>query len=399
MAPTKPYARIVVPKAFGELTGDYLRLGPFVGPDEAAPTLQWSKSKLTVADVEDSEPSGDLSSWIDAANQVNIATQADEDKETYESAVTETTTFERDADGNLVLDAMGFPKTKKILVKNKSSQRELKSISTDTTSHPSEGDGIFVSTLSDVNVKSAGATLLDVGKGFTVQTAEGDVVMNAVKGAIIVSSKSGIQLTAGNSTDPANIALVAYGYIKQTAYGPVSDWKYSTSTSKTYGWSKDYFYGEKYSEFRGKSTSKFWGVEEKYYNAEQRNFNLAGRVNLTLAGNMTIQMSFDFTLTVGINTSILIGGQIAVVFPFRMTVLGQEVKIVNWNDFKICGNDFKVVGGVDQKVVGSELKVGGAKVFATAINARTKNLDALKVEAVAKINPVQATVTVNQTTV
>ena len=395
-APTKPYARIVVPSSFGASNGDYLRLGPFITGEETAPAIGWANTVTADADVTNSEPdhsdSTSTSVWINAAETAN-----DSGGKTGQG-------YTRQDDDSK-------------WVKNTSGQVSLKSISSTLHPHTSDGSGFYLRTLQDVNVNAGGATMINLGGGMSVRTKVGDITLDASGynapltttnssgvsatttvpaddgGIVSLNGRQGVTITAGAEGKPANIAMTAWGYIKQSAYGPVSDWKYSTSSSTTYGWSKDYFYGEKYSEFHGESTAKFWGVETKTYVAQQRNYNCAGRINITFAGNMTLQISFDFTLTLGIATSILIGGQLSVVWPRRITILGMDVKICSINDMKVVmGSDLKVVLGTDDKVVGQNVKAATSSIVAAALKGRSDILEVAKKPVEVKQKDVDAQV-------
>ncbi len=357
----RPWTRFDVPltpNAFG--SGTYLRMGAYVSGQESPmmPALSYSKSTVTTADLTAPTPTStlDILSNIFSGNSAalgRIVTNVGAAEQANAADASKAST-----DGTASGDAkQGYLKRGDTFVKNKAGQMELKTISTTATTATSSGDGFLGKTDSDLNLKIGGAALIDIVKGQTTRVSDGDILFAAPAGAVGISAKSGVSITAGTAAAPANISLLAYGYVKNEAKGPLSEWFYSTSEKKTYGFAKEWFYGEKYSEFHGTSTSKFYGNEDKtfhgtatsYFLGAQFTTNLAARINMTMAATLTLALGTEFRLNAAIDLKINLSIDMNI-------ILGLAIKVVVGSDMKaVIGTDMKLVTGLDMKKVGVAL--------------------------------------------
>lgn len=371
----RPWTRFDVPltpNAFG--SGTYLRMGAYVSGQESPmmPALSFSKSTVTTADLTAPTPTSTedifkaiLSGDVDALG--NIVTPVGAAEQANAAGADKAST-----DGTASGDAkQGYLKRGDTFVKNKSGQMELQTISTTATTATSSGDGFLGKTDSDLNLKVGGGALIDIVKGQTTRVSDGDIVFTAPAGAFGISAKSGVSITAGTAAAPANISLLAYGYVKNEAKGPLSEWFYSTSEKKTYGFAKEWFYGEKFSEFHGTSTSLFYGDEDKtfhgtaksYFMGAQFTTNLAARVSMTMAATLTLALGTEFRLNTAVDLKINLAVDINI-------IIGFGVKIVTPMDTKVVlGMDYKFVTGMDLKNVGIDAK-------RAAVSVGNKDLDA-----------------------
>lgn len=371
----RPYTRIDVPLTPNSLgSGTYLRLGAYVEGQEGAlmPPLQLSKSVATTTTTTAPTPDLSLASLLSGKDPYNAAA---------ETANAASATSAQSATG---ATKQGYLKRDGGFVKNKSGQMELQTISTTATTTTSSGDGFLGKTDSDVNLTVGGGMLVDIAKGQTTNVSDGDIKFTAPAGVFAVSALSGVSITAGTAASPANISLLAYGYVKNEAKGPLSEWFYSTSEKKTYGFAKEWFYGEKYSEFHGTSTSYFYGTEAKtFYGASSSYFlgaqfttNLAARINMTMAATLTLSLGTEFRLNASIDLKInlAIDMNIIIGIAFKM-VLGADTKVVLGSDLKyVSAMDFKVVG-IDGKAFQLELKNANMKSYFYNVMLRTGAFD------------------------
>lgn len=384
----RPWTRFDVPltpNAFG--SGTYFRMGAYVSGQESAmmPALSFSKSTVTTADTTAPTPTsaedvfkamvtGDVNALGNIVTPISAAEQAN-------AAGADKASTDGTASGDA---KQGYLKRGDTFVKNKAGQMELQTISTAAATSTSSGDGFLGKTDSDLNLKVNGGALIDIVKGQTTRVSNGDIVFTAPAGAFGVSAKSGVSITAGTAAAPANISLLAYGYVKQEAKGPLSEWLYSTSEKKTYGFAKEWFYGEKYSEFHGTSTSKFYGNEDKtflgtatsYFMGAQVTTNLAARISMTMAATLTLALGTEFRLNAAIDLKInlSIDMNIIIGIAFKM-VLGFDTKVVLGSDLKyVSGLDIKSVG-VDGKKFIIEIKQGDVDAYLGNLILRTGSTD------------------------
>lgn len=375
----RPWTRFDVPltpNAFG--SGTYLRMGAYVSGQESPmmPALSYSKSTVTTADLTAPTPTSteDIFKAIvtgDVAALSNIVTPIGAAEQANAADASKAST-----DGTSGGDAkQGYLKRGDTFVKNKAGQMELQTISTTATTTTSSGDGFLGKTDSDLNLKIGGAALIDIVKGQTTRVSDGDILFAAPAGAVGISAKSGVSITAGTAAAPANISLLAYGYVKNEAKGPLSEWFYSTSEKKTYGFAKEWFYGEKFSEFHGTSTSLFYGDEDKtfhgtaksYFMGAQFTTNLAARISMTMAATLTLALGTEFRLNAAIDLKINLAIDMNI-------IIGTAIKVVVGFDIKlVAGSDFKVVSGMDIKNVGVDCKVVGLEVKAANIKSYLAN--------------------------
>ena len=387
----RPWTRFDVPltpNAFG--SGTYLRMGAYVTGEESPmmPALSYSKSTVTTADLTAPTPTstedifkaivtGDVAALSNIVTPVGAAEQANAADPSKAST-----------DGTSSGDAkQGYLKRGDTFVKNKAGQMELQTISTTATTTSSSGDGFLGKTDSDLNLKIGGAALIDIVKGQTTRVSDGDILFAAPAGAVGISAKSGVSITAGTAAAPANISLLAYGYVKNEAKGPVSEWFYSTSEKKTYGFAKDWFYGEKFSEFHGTSTSLFYGDEDKtfhgtaksYFMGAQITTNLAARIAMTMAATLTLALGTEFRLNTAIDLKINLAIDMNI-------IAGAAIKVVIGFDMKaVVGTDMKLVTGLDMKKVGValswfnlDLKNDDASLYLNAIGLKAQTVEIAK---------------------
>lgn len=333
----RPYTRIDVPLKPDEFgSGTYLRLGAYVEGEEGSMMPDLTLSKSTASNTTKTEPSPDLSltSLLSGKNPyIAVAETANAAKESDAT----------NADGSV---KQGYLKRGDKFVKNKAGQMELMTISTKATTTTSSGDGFLGKTDSDVNLTIGGGMLVDIVKGQTTNVSDGDIKFTAPAGVFAVNALSGVSITAGTPDAPANISLLAYGYVKNEAKGPLSEWFYSTSEKKTYGTAKEWFYGEKYTEFHGYEEKKFYGTSVSYFLGDQISTNLAARINMTLAATLTLALGTEFRLNVAIDLKINLAIDMNI-------IIGAAFKAVIGFDLKtVLGSDMKLVTGMDVKMVG-----------------------------------------------
>lgn len=371
----RPYTRIDVPLTPNVLgSGTYLRLGAYVDGQEGAlmPPLQLSKSVATNVSATAPTPDTSFLALLSGKNPYSAAA---------ETANAASATSAQNADGST---KQGYLKRGDSFVKNKAGQMELLSISTSATTTTSSGDGFLGKTDADVNLTVGGGMLVDIVSGQTTNVSNGDIKFTAPAGVFAVNALSGVSITAGTATAPANISLLAYGYVKNEAKGPLSEWFYSTSEKKTYGFAKEWFYGEKYSEFHGTSTSYFYGKEEKtfhgtatsYFLGAQITTNLATRIGMTMAATLTLSLGTEFRLnaSVDLKINLAVDMNIIIGIAFKM-VLGADTKVVIGSDLKyVSAMDFKVVG-IDGKAFQLELKNANMKSYFYNVLLRTGSFD------------------------
>jgi hypothetical protein len=377
----RPWTRFDVPltpNAFG--SGTYLRMGAYVEGQEGAmmPALELSKS--TAVDTTKTAPTPDfMAALLSGKNPYSAAAETANAAKVGDASTTGT------ASGDA---KQGYLKRGDSFVKNKAGQMELMSISTTAVTTTSSGDGFLGKTDADVNLSIDGGMLVDIVKGQTTNVSDGDIKFTAPAGLFAVNALSGISLTAGTAADPANISLLAYGYVKNEAKGPLSEWFYSTSEKKTYGFAKDWFYGEKYSEFHGTSTSKFYGNEDKtfhgtatsYFMGDQFTTNLAARVSMTMAATLTLALGTEFRLNFSIDLKINLSVDMNIILgiAFKM-VVGMDSKVVVGFDMKyVIGFDLKKVGiglswaNIDLKNEAASVYWKGAQLKSGSIEVDSK---------------------------
>lgn len=355
----RPYTRIDVPLKPDEFgSGTYLRLGAYVEGEEGAMMPDLALSKSTASNTTKTEPSPDLSLAALLSGKNPFVTMAETANEAKASDAT-------NADGSV---KQGYLKRGDKFVKNKAGQMELLTISTKAKTTTSSGDGFLGKTDSDVNLSVGGGMLVDIVKGQTTNVSDGDIKFTAPAGVFAVNALSGVSITAGTPDAPANISLLAYGYVKNEAKGPLSEWLYSTSEKKTYGTAKEWFYGEKYTEFHGYEEKKFFGVSTSYFLGDQISTNLAARINMTLAATLTLALGVEFRLNAAIDLKINLAIDMNIIIGIAFkAVVGFDTKAVLGSDFKyVNGLDFKWVG-IDGKKFGLEVKNADMSAYLKAV--------------------------------
>lgn len=355
----RPYTRIDVPLKPDEFgSGTYLRLGAYVEGEEGSMMPDLALSKSTASNTTKTEPSPDLSLAALLSGKNPFVTMA----ETANAAKASDAT---NADGSV---KQGYLKRGDKFVKNKAGQMELLTISTKAKTTTSSGDGFLGKTDSDVNLSVGGGMLVDIVKGQTTNVSDGDIKFTAPAGVFAVNALSGVSITAGTPDAPANISLLAYGYVKNEAKGPLSEWLYSTSEKKTYGTAKEWFYGEKYTEFHGYEEKKFFGVSTSYFLGDQISTNLAARINMTLAATLTLALGTEFRLNAAIDLKINLAIDMNIIIGIAFKgVIGFDTKAVLGSDFKyVNGLDFKWVG-IDGKKFGLEVKNADMSAYLKAV--------------------------------
>jgi hypothetical protein len=386
-APT-PFTRFAVPAASKlDLTsGTYFRLGSYVDGDESAlfPPASLVYTTSVVTSTPQSLP--DLSDAKAAAEAYNTVAS---DTPTTVSTSGSTSTTPTTADGNIIVND-GTPATNAAgkRIRNSTRQFEINKISVTPTAGTLLKKGIFAKTDGDIIATADGGAVIDLEQGFALTSQKGDFSISLPEGYAKIVTKNGIELQAGNATVASNIALTAFGYIKQAAYGPMDDVRFATSSMKTYGWTKEWFYGEKYSEFHGKSESKFYGDEIKYTQGTSTSTFLGNsftsfnglRETITVAGSTNIAVSGDFGFHFGLKMDLNIG------LYLKIQVIG-EAKIFGIIDFKMGAIDLKMVH-FDLKMYNGEAKAGFFRAKANTSEAEAKALLAKSEALQAKIGAV-----------
>ncbi|MGX1790798.1 DUF3540 domain-containing protein [Bosea sp. NPDC055332] len=368
----RPYTRIDVPLKPDEFgSGTYLRLGAYVEGEEGSMMPDLSLSKSTASNTTKTEPSPDLSLTALLSGKNPFVTMAETANEAKAGDAT-------NADGSV---KQGYLKRGDKFVKNKAGQMELLTISTKAKTTTSSGDGFLGKTDSDVNLSVGGGMLVDIVKGQTTNVSDGDIKFTAPAGVFAVNALSGVSITAGTPDAPANISLLAYGYVKNEAKGPLSEWLYSTSEKKTYGTAKEWFYGEKYTEFHGYEEKKFFGVSTSYFLGDQISTNLAARINMTLAATLTLALGVEFRLNAAIDLKINLAIDMNIIIGVAFKgVIGFDTKAVLGSDFKyVNGMDFKWVG-VDGKKFGLEVKNADMTAYLKAVSVGAKTVHVNKAD-------------------
>jgi hypothetical protein len=360
-----PYTRLAVPAAsdgkLGISSGTYFRLGSYVEKDEGSlfppATLVYTTSTVTstaqtLPDITDAKAAAEAYNTVSTDNPTAISSAGS-------SSTTPTT-----ADGNIIVNGDGTAATNAAgsRIRNSTRQFELNKIAIAPTNGTLLKKGIFAKTDGDIIATADGGAVIDLEQGFALTSQKGDFTVSLPEGSMRISTTNGIELQAGNSTVASNIALTAFGYIKQAAYGPLDDVRFATSTTKTYGWTKEWFYGEKYSEFHGTSTSIFKGTEYKtvegtsdskfngetisYYKGTRSSYNIAGTTSISFSGDFGVHLGTKLDINVGLYMKILAIG---------------EAKIFGIIDFKFGFLDMKYVF-MDSKFYNAEVKGGFFKV-------------------------------------
>ncbi len=288
--------------------------------------------------------------------------------------------------------------------KNKSSQIELNTISlVEEYNVAPDGPGILAITNKDFQLRVDGGAVVQIGKGHHLKVLEGDYQVAVDQGALFLGASSGVDIRGGSASKPANIALTAYGYIKQEAKGPVSEWSYSTKESRTYGYSKDWFYGEKYSEFHGKEdkifygsstdttfgskTSTFLGAKNSVTLGNDFSFNLALKTDIFIGGKITLEVGGFLKATLAAAASIQLAAEAKMVmgayFTYTMgtnttVVTGIKTESIHGLSVKnVSGIDFKNVTGIDSKKVDIAIEFVELKIDkAAALNANSAAISA-----------------------
>ncbi|MDP2801268.1 MAG: hypothetical protein Q8O26_05230 [Phreatobacter sp.] len=360
-APSSPrtFSRLAVPTSASAAvtSGTYFRLGGYIDAEESGlipANLTYSSSVTTQ----------ELQTLPDTTNR---ETAAEEYNTTLNSRNQDLFSQE---DGSSLATSSGGR------TRNTTRQFELNKISITRTAQTPLKNGILAKTDGDIIAVADGGAIVDLEKGLMLASQTGDFTVDLPAGAAKFSTFNGIEMQAGNSTHPANIALTAFGYIKQAAYGPLDDVRFATSSMKTYGYTKEWFYGEKYSEHHGTSTSKFYGDETRVTDGTSdqtflgfANAKFVGRRHtFNLAGTLTIALAGDFTLHAGGKLDINIG------LYMKINAIG-EAKVCGVIDFKLAHIDFKIVD-IDCKFInGAEIKQEKLTLKQTVGKIWDKSLD------------------------
>lgn len=330
-----PYVRLISPdgKATTWDKASYLRLGTAPGTEEKPITL--SDVKVTNTALKDpSKPTTSMKAEDDV--------KSTQDKIDKGDAVSTDKTFVNQSQ-----------KTQKVELADP----------VDRTG-PS-ASGINVSTSGDLQLHTTGAAYMKFEDGHSTYVTKQDSNYKVQQGKLYASGHIGVKITAGDSTQPADLELVAYNYIKQTAYGPLDETTYGDSHKTTHGNSWDHFNGDKHSWFQGKTDSWSMSAEVagKMSSSLSMFFGLASSIKLSAEFNLTVGSKMDFV--VGLDFKLVLAGSIKLVpMGWDVSVISSGVKTVTGSDSKfVAGEDFKLVMGSDNKIVnGSALTiVNGAK--------------------------------------
>ncbi|MEJ1932943.1 hypothetical protein WDZ92_22275 [Nostoc sp. NIES-2111] len=346
----KTFTRLAVPtSSAGAVTsGSYFRLGGYIDSEEAS--ILPSNLKYTT-----SVTTNETQTLPDTTNRQTAA-------ETYNTTLNSKGQDYFSAEDGSSMAASGGGRTR-----NTTRQFELNKISIVRTEQTLIKNGILAKTDGDIIASADGGAVIDLEKGLILASQTGDFTIDLPAGAAKISSKNGIEMQAGNATHPSNIAMTAFGYIKQTAYGPLDDVRFATSSLKTYGYTREWFYGEKFSEHHGTSTSKFYGDEtrvtdgtsDQTFKGFAKNTFEGRRHTFNLSGTLTLALSGDFTMSAGAKF------EINLALNMKVNILG-ECKMFGWIDFKMGPIDLKLVQ-VDAKYFGVEVKKTGAATLWSAV--------------------------------
>lgn len=407
----------------GNLTdGTYLRLGVYKAAEELPLLTGLTYTKSTASASGNPEPTADLftvNHFVDTAEDANEQS-VNASKEAWEQSFLIPQANAEDANGNprpgytlyATSPATASPPNTRYylppnirvegdrLIKNRAaSQMELQSISiaTGPQTTPSH-DGFLARTDKDMEINVAGATVMMIGKGRTEKIVDGDARLDVQQGIIHMKATQGIAMYAGTPDKPANIALTAYGYIKQEAKGPVSDYFYSTQERKVYGYSREWFYGEKYSEHHGTDNKLFFGatssltmgVAQTTFIGARLQFNLSGDVAIkaaaearfNLAAVFSLSLSAELTVGFGTKTSFFTGLATSTFTGVKTDfIIGTDTKTVTGaSTSTITGPATKTVIGVDTANI-----FGSAVKFNTGADLKKASIDLKVVEVDAKI--------------
>ena len=220
-------------------------------------------------------------------------------------------------------------------------------------------DGVIVGTTQNLitNVGSAALTL--IGAGATTQVTKNDHTTNVIAGAFNVNAQTGIYMTGGDSNNPTNIVLEAYGYVKTKSLGNSYVWSSSDSYTQIDGNKYQTIIGNNISTVHGYNESTIWGRTNSYV--------MGGRLTLYLGAGLSMSLASDL--------KILCPGEVKIAMPFDLKiVLGSDVKMVWGSDFKICMTDLKICTVGENKVVPTKNECAAIKTNSAALNYMAKGV-------------------------
>lgn len=247
--------------------------------------------------------------------------------------------------------------------------------------------GILASTSGDLQIHTRGAAYMKFEDGHSTQVTSKDSRYDVKAGKLYASGFTGVNITAGTSSQPADLELTAYNYIKQTAYGPLSEETWGDSHKITHGDSWDKFYGNKHSWFQGTTESwtlaaevsgkmstsmtMFFGNANTIKLSVDFNLIMGGSINILLAAKMDFVCGLDFKLVLVSSIKFVYGWDLSFLSSGYKNVTGNDMKFVFGNDGKfVAGNDWKMVQAISSSIVGIKMD---------------KNFDAIEVKDMGQV--------------
>ncbi|MHB8885013.1 MAG: type VI secretion system Vgr family protein [Methylovirgula sp.] len=213
-------------------------------------------------------------------------------------------------------------------------------------------DGVLVGSEKNLITNIGNAALTLIGAGATTEVATNDYTTKVVTGAFNIKAQQGVYATAGDASNPTNILLEAYGYVKTKSHGNSYVWSSSDSYTLIDGNKYQTVIGNTISFTHGYNESTIWGRTNSYV--------MGGRLTMYLGAGLTMSLASDL--------KIVCPGEVKMAMPFDLKIiLGTDVKFVTGTDFKIVGTDLKICLFGDQKVVAYKNELSGIKTTSDAL--------------------------------
>ncbi|WP_029002900.1 type VI secretion system Vgr family protein [Azorhizobium doebereinerae] len=298
------YLRMDVPKAVGDKppTGNYLRLGAYVGDEEkpAQSGLKYSTSTAVASD---------LNGYTSTGGGLG-----------YSAFETKTENME-------------------------------KSVKVTTTAHSGSGNGILLYSEQDLDVNVVGAALMKFGAGYASETTKGDSTHKVPAGQYTLSTKNGVTITAGTEgVDLADIKITASNKASIKSLGDTSFFTYGTTT--------------KYS--LGESFTIFIGFEQTIKVSISLTIQLSGVNTFTIGAATSVTLGAKADLIIGWSAKYCIGGGDMKITDSDMKITSQDMKLVNTDFKFSGGMDGKIVNvafeSVRSKITTKDLDVEQRKL-------------------------------------
>jgi type VI secretion system secreted protein VgrG len=213
-------------------------------------------------------------------------------------------------------------------------------------------NGIIVGTTQNLITNVRQAALTSIGAGATTYVATNDHTTTVAAGAYNVTAQQGVNISAGDSNNPTNVIIEAYGYAKTKSLGNSYVWSHSDSYTLIDANKYQTVVGNNISFTNGLNDSRVWGRSNSYV--------MGGRLSMNLGAGLSLSLATDL--------KILMPGEVKISIPWDLKiVLGTDVKIVTGTDFKLVGADLKVCLFGDQKVVVYKNELAGIKTTSDAL--------------------------------